>query len=78
MDKLDVGQPISSLSWSPNYNMIVVSTEKGSILLADSTKLQGDKTALISEHSSSSVIGIDVLGNGFEFCVVSAIKISFI
>ena len=69
MDMVDISQPVVSLSWPSTYNRLAIGTRNGSILLAESTNLQGN-TSLLSDHSCSDIIGIDVLGHGFEYCVV--------
>lgn len=72
MDKLDVGQPIGSLAWSCSYDKLAIGTRNGAILLVDPMKLEGKGTMLVSDHHFSDIIGIDVLGPGLQYCVVSA------
>ena len=62
MDKLDVSQPVVSLSWSSNYDKLAIGTENGSILLVDPMKLEENGLTLVSDHHYSDIVGIDVLG----------------
>lgn len=71
MDLLDVGQPIASLAWSLSYDKLSIGTTNGDILLADPMNLEEGGTVLVSDHHSSSVIGLDMLGPGSQYCVVS-------
>ena len=75
MDKLDVGQPIGSVAWSWNYDKLAVGTRNGTILLVDSMMLEGNGIALVSDHHFSDIVGIDVVGPGLQYFVVSAYRL---
>ena len=71
MDKLDIGQPVGCLAWSCSYDKLAIGTRNGTILLVDPMKLEGNSITLVSDHHFSDVIGIDVLGPGLQYFVVS-------
>jgi hypothetical protein len=72
VDKLDVGQPIGSVAWSCSYDKLAIGTRNGAIVMVDPMKLEGNGTMLVSDHHFSDIIGIDVVGPGLQYFVVSA------
>lgn len=72
MDKLDVGEPIGSLAWSCSYDKLAIGTKNGAIFVVDPLKLEGNGSTLVSDHHFSDIIGIDVVGPGLQYFVVSA------
>ena len=75
MDKVDVSQPVVSLAWSLSYDKLAIGTKNGAIFLVDPMKLEGNSTMLVSHHQYSDIIGIDVLGPGLQYCVVSTLAL---
>lgn len=73
MDKFDVGHPVTSLSWSLSYDRLAIGTKKGFIFVADPS-LKLTSSTLVSGHHYSDVIGIDVMGDGLEYSVVSNLE----
>ena len=73
VDKVDVCQPVVSLAWSLSYDKLAIGTKNGAILIVDPMKLEGNGTILVSDHHYSDIIGIDVLGPGLQYCVVSTL-----
>ncbi|XP_015758446.1 PREDICTED: cilia- and flagella-associated protein 43-like [Acropora digitifera] len=65
LEQIDVGCPVTSLSWSPNYRSMALGSSKGSVYLYNS---EGSLAELLYVHNSDFV-GIDCLTAGNEYCV---------
>lgn len=65
LEQIDVGCPVTSLSWSPNYRSMALGSSKGSVYLYNS---EGALAELLYVHNSDFV-GIDCLTAGNQYCV---------
>eukprot|EP00118_Oscarella_pearsei_P015536 m.140476 g.140476 ORF g.140476 m.140476 type:complete len:1641 (+) comp38310_c0_seq5:24-4946(+) len=67
VETVSIGQPISSLVWSPDFSQLIAGTSQGSLFRFPSSRLEDNITIL--DHHTSSLAGMDVLLKGDEQCV---------
>jgi len=62
--------PVATLSWSLDYNDLVLGTTKGSMLCVKANNL-ATGPSIISKNSGGELVGVDTVTPGTSHCVVS-------